>query len=247
MISYDRLFPSQDTLPRGGFGNLIALPLQKHPREESNSVFLDKTMQPFSDQWEFLSGVEKMQPSAVEAIVTEAMQAGEVIGVRMSQTSDEAEDDPWTLPPSGKKIEKPIKGILPKTIKAVYADLLYIKKEGLPSELLNRLVRLAAFQNPDFYKSQAMRFPTYNKPRIISCAEDFPNHIGLPRGCLKEADILLDQLGVDLIFRTNGLAGDPYDLDLKVNFGSHRKEQLRNFGSMKTEFFRLPQLLARLS
>ena len=159
--SYDRLFPSQDTLPRGGFGNLIALPLQKHPREESNSVFLDKTMQPFPDQWEFLSGVEKMQPSAVEAIVTEAMQAGEVIGVRMSQTSDEAEDDPWTLPPSGKKIEKPIKGSLPKTIKAVYADLLYIKKEGLPSELLNRLVRLAAFQNPDFYKSQTMRLPTY--------------------------------------------------------------------------------------
>ncbi len=72
--SYDRLFPSQDTLPRGGFGNLIALPLQKHPREENNSVFLDKTMQPFPDQWEFLSGVEKMQPSAVEAIVTEAMQ-----------------------------------------------------------------------------------------------------------------------------------------------------------------------------
>jgi hypothetical protein len=76
-----------------------------------------------------------------------------------------------------------LKDILPKTIKAVYANLLYIEKEGLPSELLNRLVRLAAFQNPDFYKSQAMRLPTYDKPRIISCAEDFPNHIGLPRGC----------------------------------------------------------------
>ena len=220
--SYDRLFPSQDTLPRGGFGNLIALPLQKHPREEGSSVFLDKTMQPFPDQWEFLSGVEKMQPSAVEAIVTKAMRAGEVIGVRMSQTSDEAEDDPWTLPPSGEKIEKPIKGILPKTIKAVYADLLYIKKEGLPSELLNRLVRLAAFQNPDFYKSQAMRLPTYNKPRIISCAEDFPNHIGLPRGCLKEADNLLDQLGVDLVIQDERTTGRP----LRVGFkGKLRQPQ----------------------
>ena len=53
--SYDRLFPNQDTLPKGGFGNLIALPLQRGPREQSNSVFLDENLDPLADQWSFLA------------------------------------------------------------------------------------------------------------------------------------------------------------------------------------------------
>ena len=58
--SYDRFFPNQDTLPQGGFGNLIALPLQKHPRELGNSVFLDERFEPIPDQWGFLSSVRKI-------------------------------------------------------------------------------------------------------------------------------------------------------------------------------------------
>jgi hypothetical protein len=53
--------------------------------------------------------------------------------------------------------------------------------------MLNRLIRLAAFQNPEFYKAQAMRLSTFGKPRIIACAEDFPSYVGLPRGCLDDA------------------------------------------------------------
>jgi hypothetical protein len=66
------------------------------------------------------------------------------------------------------------------------SNLVYVEKKGLPSGMLDRLIRVAAFQNPEFYKAQAMRLSTYGKPPFISCGESFPEHIGLPRGCLEE-------------------------------------------------------------
>jgi hypothetical protein len=68
----------------------------------------------------------------------------------------------------------------------------YVEKDGLPPAMLNRLLRLAAFQNPEFYKSQAMRLPTFNKPRVIACGEDLANYIALPRGCIAEVIQLLE-------------------------------------------------------
>src|SRR5208337_3140579 len=81
--SYDRFFPNQDTMPKGGFGNLIALPLQRKPRENGNSLFVDETFRPYADQWAFLSSVRCMDRSEVEAMVFEAIDHGRVIGVRM--------------------------------------------------------------------------------------------------------------------------------------------------------------------
>ena len=82
--------------------------------------------------------------------------------------------------------ESPIVGELPSTLELVLGNQIYIAKEGLHPGLRNRLLRLAAFQNPEFYKAQAMRLSTYNKPRVVACAEDLPHHIGLPRGCLDD-------------------------------------------------------------
>jgi hypothetical protein len=65
-------------------------------------------------------------------------------------------------------------------------------KDGLPPGLRNRLLRVAAFQNPEFYKARTMRLPTYEKPRIIACAEEYPQHIGLPRGCMEDVQLLTD-------------------------------------------------------
>src|SRR5437764_14115467 len=90
------------------------------------------------------------------------------------------------MPPSRRRKEPPIAESLPKEIELVLADQIYVSKDNLVPGLRNRLVRLAAFQNPEFYRAQAMRLSTYNKPRVISCAEDHPHHIGLPRGCLDE-------------------------------------------------------------
>ena len=98
--SYDRFFPSQDTLPRGGFGNLIALPLQKKPREAGNSLFVDEDLIPYPDQWAFLSTLRRLNRPAVEAIVGEADKLDEFQGIRLPVT-DEQDDHPWTAPPSG--------------------------------------------------------------------------------------------------------------------------------------------------
>jgi superfamily II DNA or RNA helicase len=185
--SYDRFFPSQDTMPKGGFGNLIALPLQRGPAEKGNSVFVNDAFEPYPDQWMFLSAIGRIQLEKVEAVVQEALRNGTILGVRISLVDEGIEEDPWTLPPSKKKREKPVQGPFPETVRIVQGNLLYIEKKGLPPAMLNRLIRLAAFQNPDFYKAQAMRLSTFGKPRIIGCAEDFPSYIGLPRGCLDDA------------------------------------------------------------
>jgi superfamily II DNA or RNA helicase len=191
--SYDRFFPNQDTLPSGGFGNLIALPLQWVPREKGNSVFLDSGGFPYPDQWQFLTTLQKLSTKELESRVREASRTDQIINIRISVADETVEEDPWTLPPSQKRKEGLIPGPFPIIVRLVKGNLIYIEKQGLPIAFINRLIRLAAFQNPEFYRNQAMRLPTYNKPRIICCAEDFSNHIGLPRGCLEEALALFEE------------------------------------------------------
>ena len=219
--SYDRLFPSQDTMPHGGFGNLIALPLQKGARSQDNSVFLDHDLVPWADQWTFLAGMRKIGRPQVEAIVEEAERRGRVLGVRLPP-QDDGEDEPWTALPSRHRKEVPIVGDLPQTLELVLGNQIYIAKKGLNPGLRNRLLRLAAFQNPEFYKAQAMRLSTYDKPRVIACAEDHPHHIGLPRGCLDDARQALSDLGVRVAVRDERYGGGR--LDLKFH-GELRPEQ----------------------
>jgi len=195
--SYDRFFPSQDTMPQGGFGNLIALPLQKVPKENGNSLFLDKNFVPYPDQWAYLSSIQRMSCEEVEKIVEKASKGGRILGVKMLASVEE-EILPWLEPPSRRRKESPIKGSLPKKIKLILGNQIYIEKKSLIPSLKNRLIRIAAFQNPEFYKAQAMRFSTFNKPRIIHCCEDFPKHIGIPRGCLDEVQFLLQSLGIKI-------------------------------------------------
>ena len=193
--SYDRFFPNQDTLPKGGFGSLIALPLQKLPREKGNSLFVSEDFQPYPDQWAFLSSIRPMEPSKVELISAEAVRHGRVVGVRMAVADDE-DDEPWTSPPSRRRKDPPLPRPLPEKITIVVGNQLYIAKEELTPALRNRLIRLAAFQNPEFYKAQAMRLPVFQIPRIINCCEDFPQHIGIPRGCLDEVVDFLKSLAI---------------------------------------------------
>ena len=206
--SYDRFFPNQDTLPRGGFGNLIALPLQKAARKKGNSVFVDAKLEPYPDQWVFLSGVQRMPKQRVEAIVREAEGRGRVVGVRMALPDDDDEDDAesWKLTPSRRRDSAPT-GVMPKELELVLSDQVYVPKADLPPSLRNALVRLAAFQNPEFCKAQAMRLPTYDKPRIIACAEDHTQHIALPRGCLDDAQYLLRALKIKTKTRDERFVG----------------------------------------
>ena len=207
--SYDRFFPSQDTLPQGGFGNLIALPLQGRPRESGNSVFLDGNFEPWPDQWAFLSGLRRLSLGEVEAIGAEAARQGRIVGLRLPL--DEDNEEPWTAPPSRRRSLPPIAGALPERIDAVLGDQLYIARKELPPGLVNRLARLAAFQNPAFYAAQAMRRSTFGTPRIIACAELLSHHIALPRGCLEAMEQLLEELGIGLDLRDERFAGCPVE------------------------------------
>ncbi|PYT99687.1 MAG: restriction endonuclease subunit R [Acidobacteria bacterium] len=220
--SYDRLFPNQDTLPEGGFGNLIALPLQRRFRELGNSVFLDERFAPHPDQWQFLSSIRKINRQEVEEMVRHNDVKGQIIGVRLAPASEEDEDTPWKRPASRSRTNASIAGPLPESLELILGNQIYIPKDALPPALRNRLIRLAAFQNPEFYKLQAMRLPTYNKPRIIGCAEDHPKHIGLPRGCLDEVRQTLSDLNIKAMIRDERNRGLP----LKATFqGELRPEQ----------------------
>ena len=219
--SYDRLFPNQDTMPQGGFGNLIALPLQKGPRRQDNSVFLDEHFVPWGDQWAFLASAGRMGRAQVEGIVEQAERRGRILGVRLPPQDDD-EDEPWSAPPSRHRKE-PIVGELPQMMELVLGNQIYIGKEGLNAGLRNRLLRLAAFQNPEFYKAQAMRLSTYDKPRIIACAEDHPHHIALPRGCLDDVRCALTDLGVRTAIRDERHSGDRLDLSFQGELRSDQK------------------------
>ena len=198
MGSYDRLFPNQDTLPRGGFGNLIALPLQHGPRQMGNTVFVDNEFVPHPDQWRFLSMHPRIEPATVESVACEATRRSLVVGVRLSDTSDSDGSEPWTRRPSGQppiRFSQP----LPPEVRAVLAQRLFVAKGRLAPTHLNQIKRLAAFQNPEFYKKQSLRLSTALTPRVIACAEDLQEYLALPRGCRSELEQILREHGSSLL------------------------------------------------
>lgn len=180
LASYDRFFPNQDTIPKGGFGNLIALPLQKLPREKGCSVFVDEQFIPYPDQWDFLASIQPLPASALEEAILKAGGGRHPLDVAFTDTGEE-DGKPWQRSIA---TSPEIAGPLPESLTLVLANQIFINKVDLPQPLFNRLIRLAAFQNPEYHKAQALRLSVWNKPRLIGCAENFPQYIGLPRGCL---------------------------------------------------------------
>lgn len=115
---------------------------------------------------------------------------------------------------------------MPTSIKVTLANLVYIESSQLPSPIINQLKKLAAFQNPEFYKAQAMRLSTYDKPRIISCAEEFPKHIGLPRGCLTDTLSLLKQHNITPELFDETFQGTIIDVVFKGNLRPNQQEAI---------------------
>ena len=231
--SYDRFFPSQDTLPLGGFGNLIALPLQRAARERGNSVFVDDELRPYDDQWAFLSALPRVGRDVVTRLVREAELSGRVFGVRMP-VEDEDADQPWLMSPSRRPRGKPVIGPLPSEVDLALADEVYIDRTNLPPGIVAQLIRLAAFQNPEFYRAQAMRLSTFGKPRIVSCAMLHPRHVAVPRGCLDEVVELLRSHGIASRIDDHRETGTP----LSVKFlGALREEQVAAFNVIAAKDF----------
>lgn len=225
--SYDRVFPSQDTLPKGGFGNLIALPLQKGPRQQGNSVFLNELFQPYPNQWEFLESVQRIKAATLASLIHHLAPEGNTLGVRLSLPEEQSAEAPWLWRPSRAKKEEKITDPLPDTVRVIKSNLTYVEKKDLPSSMQDRLLRISAFQNPEFYKAQALRLSTYGKPRVISCGESFPEHIGLPRGCLEEVVDLFRKNGVKTEIQDERNTGQKIDLPFSIELRSEQQDAIR--------------------
>jgi superfamily II DNA or RNA helicase len=206
LSSYDRLFPNQDAMPKGGFGNLIALPLQKEPRQRGCSVFVDDDLQPYPDQWAYLASLQRFSVTGLQTVIQTATGGAHPLDLTFIDEEDLA--TPWKAPPPIPKLSGP----LPASITLTLADRLYLERSGLPQPLLNRLIRLAAFANPAFYKAQAMRLSVWDKPRVIGCAENFPQHIALPRGCLQPVQTLMQEQGIGWELVDERQKGSPLEL-----------------------------------
>jgi DNA primase small subunit len=210
--SYDRFFPNQDTLPEGGLGNLVALPLQGMARRKENSVFVDENFKAYTDQWNVLSNIKRISEAEVDLLLRQHIvpSLGE-----LSKTSD---SKPWETP----NIEDVASDDFPKKITLIRANMLYIPLAGIPAKCVNLFKRIAAFRNPEFYKKQGMRLSTYNIPRVISCSELYDDYLALPRGCEDAVSHLLTQHGVQITISDKTNHGQSIDVLFK---GELREEQ----------------------
>ena len=210
--SYDRFFPNQDTMPKGGFGNLVALPLQGKARKIGNSVFVDEKFIPYDDQWKYLATVRKLDKNSVDKFVQLFCKNGD-----LGELISDAGVPPWSTQKQIKfSTEK-----FPESIEIVRSNMLFVPKKNLSADAMNKFKRLAAFKNPDFYKSQAMRLPTYNKPRIICTADMHDDYIALPRGCEDALCDLLDKYQTEYKFvdKTN------HGVKISVEFNAELRDE----------------------
>jgi len=146
---------------------------------------------------------------------------------------DEEQADPWASSQPQQKYPV-INDPLPQQIELVQANLLYVPHKNLPVILINKIKKIAAFQNPEFYRAQKMRMSTYGKPRIIGCAEEFPEHIGLPRGCMNDLVLLLEHYNIKINIRDETESGKP----ITVKFcGTLRPEQEKVFRALKKSHY----------
>ena len=240
MSSYDRLFPNQDTLPRGGFGNLIALPHQYHARKRGNTVFLDEDWDPFPDQWTSLADLPRLSATRVEEMAREAAASGRVVGVTAADDTEKDPDRPCLPLATRPSSQGPVEGLLPSQVQGILAQRVYVEKRDLPPALLDRIKRLDAFQNPQFYEKQAMRLSTALTPRIISCAEDLPKHVALPRGCAPDLEKLLDAQGIRVYLADERTEGELIDAAFRGDLTRLQKEATQALLAHETGVFVAP-------
>ncbi|MCW0483833.1 TOTE conflict system archaeo-eukaryotic primase domain-containing protein [Gaoshiqia sediminis] len=213
--SYDRFFPNQDNMPKGGFGNLIALPLQKEARKDNNSVFIDEHFHPIEDQWAFLASLSRLSEKNLEELISKLCPGNELGTLK---TDDEEASKPWETI----KTTEISKNDFPGKTEVVKANMLFIPKADFSQKALNHLKRLAAFKNPEFYKAQAMRLPTFDKPRIISCSDETAEYLCLPRGCETDIKMLFEEMKTKVLWTDKTNHGRKIDVAFN---GSLRDEQ----------------------
>ena len=217
--SFDRMFPNQDTMPKGGFGNLIALPLQKKARESRFSEFVDEQLNRIDDQWLFLLQIEKLSKHRISTILTEIPACHGSMGLSQTATSLVDEAMPWETKQAQPEGYKDI----PSQVQIVLSNMIYVEKSGLPQKLMAKIVRLAAFHNPEFYRAQAMRMPIYKIPRVINLSTETDKYLAIPRGCMDDFSKLMSNLGISLNQNDMRFSGEHIDAAFE---GTLYREQL---------------------
>lgn len=217
--SYDRFFPNQDYLPEGGFGNLVALPLQGQARRKENSVFVDNDFLVYKDQWAFLYNLKKIQESTIDQLLRLHYQE------ELGKLSMSSENKPWVTPLPQNITQEDFHA----KVEIIKADKLYIPLKAVSAKVLNHLKRIAAFKNPEFYSKQALRLSTYAIPRIISCFDITNEYLAMPRGCEDAIRSFLNDNTVTytIIDKTN------HGNKISVSFqGEEREEQLEAINAL---------------
>ncbi len=196
--SYDRFFPNQDYLPKGGFGNLIALPLQKAPRDNGNSVFLDENLTEIPDQWTHLSSVKRISGDELRLLLNQHMHQESFSTVRFEDTAVSTAER--ALDAGGRKV---VAGCFPGRIDIECKNQIEIKLDGLPSEVVAGFKRTATFANPKYFELERMRFSTWKTPRYIFCGEVQPDRLILPRGCLDACLKIAEKAGSHVVLHNS--------------------------------------------
>ena len=199
--SFDRMFPNQNTMPKGGYGNLIALPLQGQVVKLGHSVFVDESFLPYQDQWSFLSSCKKLTKDELSSFITKLhrkyhFESAEQINEKTDTLITQEEIRPVKLNRK-KSLENLTETNFAGKIEISFDSQIHIQKRGITERALSVFRNLAVFSNPDFYKAERMRLPVWNKPRYIDCSKETPEELISPRGCLEEIKFCLDNLKVE--------------------------------------------------
>ena len=194
--TYDRFFPNQDTLPKGGFGNLIALPLQKTPREKNNTIFLQDDLSPYPDQWVHLASVRRLTKSDVQALLTKGHSQNTFSGVKFEDESVASAEH--ALDSGNQKV---ISGSFTGQIEIEQGAQLIVKIADIPSPVFSAFKRTAVFANPKFFELERMRFSTWKTPRFIFCGETHQDKLVLPRGSLDACLEIAKKAGASVVIK----------------------------------------------
>ncbi|MCD8225428.1 MAG: DEAD/DEAH box helicase family protein [Clostridiales bacterium] len=181
---YDRMLPMQDHMPKGGFGNLIALPLQGQALKNGNSAFVDEYWNAYPDQWSILLSKNKLTREFIEEKIKDWSIHGSLPAVTLDEILEKTGEQPWNK--SKEFHAEDVTDILQITM----ADALYVDGANLTARIRNQIRELAAFSNPVFYKNQAIGLSNFKNSRYIYLGKDVDKYIRIPRGLL---DIFADR------------------------------------------------------
>ena len=223
--SFDRFFPNQDEIPKGGYGNLIALPLQGRAVKESHSVFIDERFVPYEDQWAFLSSVHKISERIVKKTISEIENSLPDF-VEKDESENETKKSNTTVVSSENK-ETLNQSNFSTSVKIVLSNYVQISKNGISEKALGILRRTAVFLNPEYFKNLRMHLPLYNIPRYIDCSKENDDYLLLPRGNLPKVIEKIEKANAEYEITDERETGQEIDLHFNAELYDEQKDALK--------------------